>query len=303
MRPLVENSNRTRRVGTTSTGRLSLTGAPRAAANVDRLIRLALTEDIGAGDITSRLVVPAETCAEARLVARSPGVLCGIRICARVFKTVDAKVRFRILQPDGTRFRRGTELARIDGHARSLLAAERTALNFLQRLSGVATLTRHYVDAVRGTGAVVLDTRKTIPAWRALDKYAVRCGGGRNHRHGLYDMIIIKDNHIRACGSITAALKRCRQSRHLVEVETQTLADVREALAAGARWIMLDNMPLAEIRRAVLLVAGRCRIEASGGITLANVRRVARTGVDFISIGALTHSAPAADIALDFLPR
>ncbi|MEO0086194.1 MAG: carboxylating nicotinate-nucleotide diphosphorylase, partial [candidate division WOR-3 bacterium] len=187
--------------------------------------------------------------------------------------------------------------------ARSLLTAERTALNFVQRMSGVATLTRRYVDAVKGTGAVILDTRKTVPGWRLLDKYAVRCGGGQNHRRGLYDMVIIKDNHIQVCGSIAAALERCRRARRPVEVETRTLADVREALAAGADWIMLDNMPLRKMRRAVRMVAGRCRVEASGGITLANVRRAALTGVDFISVGALTHSAPAADIALDFLPR
>lgn len=276
----------------------------RQSAQVQRLIRMALAEDIGTGDITSRLVVDAGARAEAQLVARRPGVLCGILVAASVFKAVDTRVRFQVLLQDGFRFRRGTVLAQVSGPARSLLAAERTALNFLQRMSGVATLTRRYVDAISGTGTVILDTRKTLPGWRALDKYAVSCGGGRNHRQGLYDMILIKDNHIQACGSITAALERCRRSRRPAEVETRTLADVRKALSAGARWIMLDNMPLSRIRRAVRLVAGRCRLEASGGITLANVRQVALTGVDFISVGAITHSAPAADIALDFLrPR
>jgi len=270
--------------------------------SVSELVRAALAEDIGPGDVTSRLTVPARVRAEARIVARKSGVLCGIGVAALVFRTVDPRVRFLPRLKDGTRFRRRAELARVSGPAGSILAAERTALNFLQRLSGIATVTRRYVDAVRGTGTVILDTRKTVPGWRALDKYAVRCGGGRNHRCGLYDMILIKDNHIVAAGSIAAALQRCRNARIPVAVEVRTLADLREALAAGARRILLDNMPVARMRAAVRLVSGRCRLEASGGVTLANVRQVARTGVDFISVGAITHSAPAADIALDFLP-
>lgn len=294
--------NKTTGTDQTSTTRPDLHNT-KLRATVDRLVKLGLAEDIGTGDITSRLVIPAQTLARARLVARTQGILCGIGVCARVFRAVDTRVLFSARLADGSGYRRGTELARLSGPARSLLAAERTALNFLQRLSGIATITRRYVDAVKGTGAVILDTRKTLPGWRLLDKYAVRCGGGRNHRRGLYDMVLVKDNHIQVCGSITTALERCRRTRLPREVETRTLDDVREALAAGAEWIMLDNMSLPEMRRAVRLVGGRCRIEASGGITLANVRRVALTGVDFISVGALTHSAPAADIALDFLPR
>jgi nicotinate-nucleotide pyrophosphorylase (carboxylating) len=203
---------------------------------------------------------------------------------------------------DGSRFRSGQVLATVEGRARSLLAAERTALNFLQRMSGVATLTRRYVDAVRGTRAVILDTRKTVPGWRELDKYAVRCGGGMNHRRGLYDMVLIKDNHIAAAGSVAAALAACKgRTRLAVEVEAGNLREVREALAAGAQRILLDNMTPAQLRAAVQLCRGQAKTEASGGVTLTNVRKVALTGVDYISVGAITHSAQAADIALDFL--
>jgi nicotinate-nucleotide pyrophosphorylase (carboxylating) len=266
-----------------------------------QLIRAALTEDIGPGDVTSRLTVGKDRRARAVLVARSEGILAGSDVCRRVFLTVDRSVRFTAKLKDGRRFRNGQVLAAVEGRARSILAAERTALNFIQRLTGIATTTSRYVQAVRGTRAVILDTRKTTPGWRALEKYAVRCGGGTNHRAGLYDMILIKDNHIAAAGSITAALESCRSSRLPVEVETRTLADVREALAAGARRILLDNMTPARVKRAVALVRGHARLEASGGITLANVRRYARAGVDCISVGALTHSAPSSDIALDFL--
>ncbi len=202
---------------------------------------------------------------------------------------------------DGTAFQPGTILARVRGRARSLLAAERTALNFLQHLSGIATLTSRYVKAVHGTGAVILDTRKTTPGWRALEKYAVRCGGGTNHRMGLYDAVLVKDNHIAAAGSVRAAVRAClNQTRLEVEVEAASLAEVREALFAGARRILLDNMSPTQLRRAVRLCRARAVTEASGRVTLDNVRDIARTGVDFISVGAITHSAPAADIALDF---
>jgi len=265
-----------------------------------QLIRFALAEDVGTGDVTSRLAVPARRLASARLVARAAGVIAGLDVCCRVFLTVDSSVRFAPRLEDGARYRRNQVLAVVSGRARSILTAERTALNFIQRLSGIATATRRFVDAARGTKAVILDTRKTTPGWRVLEKFAVRCGGGTNHRAGLYDMILIKDNHIAAAGSITAALERCRSSRLSTEVETQTLADVKEALAGGAKRILLDNMTVAEMKKAVALARGKAQLEASGGVTLRNVRRVAHTGVDYISVGAITHSAPAADIALDF---
>ena len=266
------------------------------------MIRAALAEDVGPGDVTSRLTVPADRFARARLVARRDGILAGVDVCRQVFLMLDRSVSFTPRLKDGARFRNGQFLAEIRGRARSILTAERTALNFIQRLSGIATATRRFVDAVRGTRAVILDTRKTIPGWRDLEKYAVRCGGGTNHRAGLYDMILIKDNHIAAAGSITAALERCRSSRLPAEVETQTLADVKEALVAGAKRILLDNMTVAEMKKAVALARGKAKLEASGGISLKNVRRVAQTGVDYVSVGAITHSAPAADIALDFEP-
>jgi len=268
-----------------------------------QLVAAALAEDIGSGDATSQLTVPRGARSSAVLVARCGGVLAGIDICRQVFHSVDRSVVFRQQLKDGARFRKGRVLARVEGRARSLLAAERTALNFIQHLSGIATLTRRFVDRVKGTRAVILDTRKTLPGWRELEKYAVRCGGGKNHRMGLYDMVLIKDNHIAAAGSITAALAACQgRTRLRVEVEARTLADVREALGAGARHILLDNMTLGQLRAAVKLCGGRARLEASGGITLKNVRQVALTGVDFISVGAITHSAPAADIALDVVP-
>ena len=268
--------------------------------NLDRLIRIALAEDIGPGDITTRLTIPLRTQTRTRLVARQPGVLAGIGVCRRVFRAVNPRARLTAQVRDGTSYEAGSVLALVRGPARAILAAERTALNFLQRLSGIATLTRRYVDAVKGTGAKILDTRKTTPGWRALEKYAVRCGGGSNHRMGLYDMVLVKDNHIAAAGSIAVALKRTQGARVPVEVEVRTIAQLRAALAAGARRILLDNMDLARMRRAVSLARGRAKLEASGGITLRRVRAVAETGVDYISVGALTHSAPAADIALDF---
>jgi len=267
-----------------------------------QLIRTALAEDIGRGDVTSRLTVPEDRFASARLVARAAGILAGVDVCRQVFRALDRSVRFAPRLEDGDRFRKGLVLASVRGRARPILAAERTALNFIQRLSGIATATRRFVDSVRGTKAVILDTRKTTPGWRVLEKYAVRCGGGTNHRAGLYDMILVKDNHIAAAGSITAALERCHPSRRPVEVETRTLADVREALSAGAKRILLDNMTPAVVRKAVTVARGRAKLEVSGGVTLANVRRYALAGADYISVGAITHSAPAADIALDFLP-
>jgi nicotinate-nucleotide pyrophosphorylase (carboxylating) len=267
-----------------------------------QLIKAALAEDIGTGDVTSRLTVPAGRLASGRLVARTDGVLAGLDVCRRVFLAADRSVRFLPRLKDGRRFHRDQVLAIVSGRARSILSAERTALNFVQRLSGIASATRRFVDAIDGTRAVILDTRKTIPGWRSLEKYAVRCGGGTNHRLGLYDMILIKDNHLAVAGSVTGAIERCRSSLLPMEVEVLTLNGVEEAIAAGARRILLDNMTVAQIRRAVAIARGRARLEASGGISLKTVRRVAEAGVDYISVGAITHSAPAADIALDFLP-
>ncbi|MEO0074323.1 MAG: carboxylating nicotinate-nucleotide diphosphorylase [candidate division WOR-3 bacterium] len=250
--------------------------------------------------MTSRLTVPRWQKVSGRLIARSSGVLSGLDICRQVFHTVDCRIQFTAHFCDGCRYRPGAVLAQVSGRARSLLAAERTALNFLQRMSGIATMTADFVAAVKGTGAAILDTRKTVPGWRLLDKYAVRCGGGQNHRLGLYDAILIKDNHIAVAGSISDAVRRCQNLDLPVIVECHTVDDVREAIAAGVTHILLDNMPLARLRAAVATVRGRAKLEASGGVTLRNVRAVAETGVDYISVGSLTHSAPAADIALDF---
>jgi len=283
-----------------------------APALVADLVRRALREDIGSGDITTRLTIPRTALASARVVARQDGVCAGIGICARVFQTVDRPVgrerpthcvRFSRQTTDGCSFRAGETLATVSGPAQAVLTAERTALNFLQRLCGVATLTRSYVDAVQGTRARIMDTRKTTPGWRELEKYAVRCGGGMNHRLGLYDMVLVKDNHIAAAGGIAAALERCRRVKRPVEIEVRSIGELREALAAGAKRVLLDNMSLAQMRRAVETAGGRALLEASGGVTLGRVRRIAATGVDFISVGALTHSAPAVDIALEVSAR
>jgi len=237
------------------------------------------------------------------LVARAPGCIAGLGVALRTFQLVDPAVQVGALVTDGTEITAGTMLATVTGPARSLLAAERVALNLLGRLSGIATATRELVDRIEGTGAEILDTRKTTPLLRALEKEAVRAGGGRNHRMGLYDAVLIKDNHIEAVGSVGEAVRRARarvgRDVH-VEVEIDRVAQLDEAISAGADIVLLDNMRPAELRRAVERAAGRCLLEASGGITLANVRRVAETGVDFISVGWITHSAPSLDIGLDF---
>ena len=271
--------------------------------------------------MTSRAAIPEGAHSSAVLVARQPGVLAGLEVARLVFAQVDAKVRFVPERADGAALEPGVVVARIDGSARSLLAAERVALNFLQRLSGVATLTRRFVERLEGTGTRVLDTRKTTPGLRVLEKYAVTVGGGVNHRHGLYDMYLVKDNHIRAAGSLTRAVERIAAARDpglLLEVEAASLALIREAAALdGIDRILLDNMTLAEVAQAVALVdtAGAMgkpsprrrkdarrwpELEVSGGMTLDTVRPVAELGVDYVSVGALTHSAPALDLALDF---
>jgi nicotinate-nucleotide pyrophosphorylase (carboxylating) len=268
------------------------------------LIDAALAEDVGPGDFTTLWTVPAERQAEGRIVAKASGVVAGSEIAVEVFRRVDPSLQVTVDAADGTAVEPGDLAMTIRGSARSILTGERLALNFMQRLSGVATVTRRYVRAVEGTGARVIDTRKTTPGMRALEKAAVVAGGGANHRFGLHDMVMIKDNHIAAAGGITAAVEAVRRQNDRalrVEVETTNLDEVREALAVGADRIMFDNMSVELMRQAVALVRSadpRPETEASGGITLDTIRGYAETGVDFVSAGALTHSAPSLDLSL-----
>ncbi|MTJ80699.1 MAG: carboxylating nicotinate-nucleotide diphosphorylase [Telmatospirillum sp.] len=268
---------------------------------VSRVIELALAEDIGSGDITSGSVIPADLLFHGVMAAREPMVIAGLTFAAEVVRRVVPEAGVRLVVADGDAVPPGAVLAVLNGPAGGLLTAERTALNLLQHLSGIATLTRRYVDAIAGTGAVLLDTRKTIPGLRALAKYATRMGGAQNHRMGLYDGILIKDNHIAVCGSLTEAVRRAKSATtHAVEVECDTLDQVAEAVEAGADIILLDNMTPPTLRQAVRMVAGKARTEASGGVTLESIRAIAESGVDFISVGRLTQSAPAVDIGLDW---
>ncbi len=270
---------------------------------IQRLVREALREDIGLGDLTTMATIEPGTTARAELVAKEDFILAGIDVAREVFRQLAADTAFEALKADGQKIARGDVLAWIKGEAAVLLQGERVALNLLQRMSGVATLTRRYVDAVAGTRAVIVDTRKTTPGLRAVEKYAVRMGGGRNHRTALYDGILIKENHIAAAGGIAAAVERARiRVPHLmkIEVETRDLDEVRQALEAGADAILLDNMSLDQLRAAVDLVAGRALTEASGGVSLETVADIAATGVDLISVGALTHSYRAVDISMLF---
>ncbi len=267
-------------------------------------VAAALTEDLGrAGDITSQLTIAAQTSAVARLVARKPGRLAGLICAEAAFRLVDPALKFDAATPDGSEIAAGTVLASISGSARSILTAERVALNFLGPLSGSATATAALVQAVHGTKARIVCTRKTLPGLRALQKYAVRCGGGFNHRFGLDDAAMIKDNHAQAAGGIASAVEKLRAGLgHMVriELEVDTLAQLEEALGLGVDTILLDNMSLDDLRRAVAMARGRAVLEASGNVTLASVRAIAETGVDYISSGAITHSAPNLDIGLDF---
>jgi len=267
------------------------------------IIRAALAEDLGrAGDVTSLACVPAEARLRAVFASRKPGVLAGLACARLAVAELDPEAQFKAEAADGDRIGAGAKLAFVDANARALLGAERVALNLLGRLSGVATLTRAYVDAVAGTGARIVDTRKTTPGLRSLEKYAVRCGGGVNHRFGLDDAILIKDNHIAACGSVAEAVRRAQAAAgHLmkVEVEIDGLGQLEEALKHGPDVVMLDNFSLADLAEAVRRTAGRAVLEASGGVTLETVRAIAQTGVDVISVGALTHSASGLDIGLD----
>ena len=265
-------------------------------------IRRALVEDIGSGDVTTDSIVPSEAGMRGQIIAKQAGTIAGLEIAKAVYQTVDAQVDFQYQLDDGARVENRQVLALVSGRARSLLTAERTALNFLGRMSGIATLTRQFVEAVSGTKAVILDTRKTAPGLRSVDKLAVRRGGGQNHRIGLYDMILIKDNHIDYAGSITETVRRARAvaSGLEIEVEARTMEDVREALAVHVGRILLDNMSPERLAEAVKLTAGRAKLEASGNVTLDTVHRIAETGVDYISVGALTHSAKVFDVSFDY---
>ncbi|MEO5802075.1 MAG: carboxylating nicotinate-nucleotide diphosphorylase [Verrucomicrobiota bacterium] len=272
-----------------------------------RVVRAALAEDIGSGDVTTLATVPKNSKVVAKMVARENLVVCGLSLAEVAFREVSPKVRFKKLAADGQKIKRGGTLLEINGSARGILTAERVALNFVQRLSGIATLTAQFVEAIKGTHANILDTRKTTPGLRLLEKYAVACGGGQNHRIGLFDMVLIKDNHLVALrnekpNAIEAAVRCARKKfpKLKVEVEADTSTQVRDAVQAGADIILLDNMSLDEMRALVKWVAGRAKLEASGGVNIKTVRAIAQTGVDFISVGALTHSARAVDIALDF---
>ena len=265
------------------------------------IVERALAEDVGSGDVTSVPIIPSGTRLYGEFLAKERGVVAGLDVVRETFRQVAETIAFAPLLEDGNAFEVGDILAAVSGTGPGILIAERVALNFLQRMSGVATMTRSYVEATAGTRTRILDTRKTMPGLRALDKLAVRLGGGTNHRTGLYDMVLIKDNHIEAAGSITAAVKRVRQAgiTLAIEVEIDSLDQLDEALAAQVDRIMLDNMDTATMRQAVERVAGRVELEASGGITLPRIPEIAATGVDFISVGALTHSVKALDISLD----
>lgn len=272
---------------------------------IEDAAKRALAEDLGdAGDITSAACIPADAMSRAILTARRPGVIAGVDLALAAFRLVDKDIETRVEMGDGAHVDDGDIVMRVDGPSRGVLTAERVALNFLGRLSGVATQTALYVEAIRGTRAKIVCTRKTTPGLRAFEKYAIRCGGGSNHRFGLYDAVMIKDNHIVAAGGIAAAMKAAKEAvGHMtaIEIEVETLEEMEEALEHGARIILLDNMTLDDLRLAVTLNKGRAVLEASGGVTLDSVRAIAMTGVDVISSGAITHSAPGLDLGLDFL--
>jgi|YNPNPStandDraft_1061719.scaffolds.fasta_scaffold00060_33 nicotinate-nucleotide pyrophosphorylase (carboxylating) len=279
----------------------STAGFPEFYCLVDRLIELALEEDLGPGDVTTQALIPPDRKGAAQIRAKEPLVVAGLPVARRVFQKLDSRVQFFPSAEEGQEMASGEVLAQVRGPLAAILTGERTALNFLMRLSGIATFTRRMVSAVSGFPVAIVDTRKTTPGWRALEKYAVRVGGGHNHRFGLYDGILIKNNHLAALGSITQAVRLAREKAHhllKIEVEVTSLEEFKEALAAGADIIMLDNLDEAAMAEAVKLTAGRALLEASGGLTLERLPQVAATGVNLISMGALTHSAPAVDIHL-----
>jgi len=272
---------------------------------IEGAVTRSLAEDVGRGDVTTLWTIPAQARVEAHLLSKAEGIVAGLAVAQAVFAAIDPQPAFEATVQDGEPIHRGQVLGRVRGRARSILTAERTALNFLQRMSGIATLTRRYVEAVGGTKAIILDTRKTAPGLRLLDKWAVRLGGGQNHRMGLYDMVLVKDNHIAVAGGIAEAVRRVRMGRREregeleIEVEVKSLEELQEALELGVDRIMLDNMSLQQVREAVRIAAGKVPLEASGGVSLETVRQIADTGVDYISVGALTHSARALDISLE----
>jgi len=280
---------------------------PLSPDEIQRAVAAALAEDVGTGDVTTLATVPDTATACAAMRAREPLVVAGLDLAEAAFRQLSPEIKIDRLATDSRHSRAGDTMLRVSGSARAILTAERVALNFVQRLSGIATLTAQFVDAVRGTSAQILDTRKTTPGWRHLEKYAVACGGGRNHRFGLFDQILIKDNHLAALrdaapNAVAAAIRLAREKfpQLKIEVEADTLEQVEQAADAGADIILLDNMNLVQLRLAVQKVRSRARTEASGGVNLSTVRAIAETGVDFISVGALTHSARAVDIGLDF---
>ena len=270
---------------------------------VDRIISFALKEDIGSGDITTNSIIAKDKKSTAYFLAKKDGVVAGLTIAKSVFTKLDKKIIWKSFVKEGDKVSAGTKIAMLKGSYRAMLTGERTALNILQRVSGIATLTSQFVERVRGTKAKILDTRKTVPCLRLLDKYGVKIGGGKNHRSGLYDMVLIKDNHIKVAGSITSAIEQVRKHvkrKIIIEVETSNLEEVREALDSKVDIIMLDNMNHGMMKEAVKIINGRAKVEASGNIKLDNIRGVAETGVDFISIGVLTHSVKALDINMKF---
>jgi nicotinate-nucleotide pyrophosphorylase (carboxylating) len=272
-------------------------------SDIDPLIDAALKEDIPSGDITSESLISAASRSRAVFLAKEAGILAGLGVARRVFERIDRGVRFRALSRDGRTFEAGDILAEVRGRSISLLKGERTALNFLQRMSGIATKTRRFVEAVAGTGAKILDTRKTTPTLRRLEKYAVRMGGGENHRSSLSEMVLIKDNHLALVGGISEAVRRVREKvgrGAIIEVEVADFAAAREAVAAGANRVMLDNMPLNRMRPVVLWLKGKVPIEVSGKVSLERARRIAELGVEYISVGGLTHSFSSVDISLEF---
>ncbi len=270
-------------------------------AEIRSRLRQALLEDIGEGDLTTLATVPAGTQAQGRVTVKAPGLFCGFAVFEAIYHLLDEGLTTRAMVEEGGMVRTGTVVAEVLGEARQILYGERLAMNLLGRMSGVATMTRRFVDAMNRPGVALLDTRKTMPLWRSLDKYAVRTGGGHNHRSGLYDMILIKENHIALAGGVRQALEAAKAGRPegvQIEVEARSLEEARQALAAGAELILLDNFAPAQLREAVRLAGGRAQLEASGGITLDNIEEVAATGVGRISVGALTHSTPALDLSL-----
>lgn len=272
---------------------------------IEKLIEMALAEDIGSGDITSQAIIDKDKKVKAEIIVKENGIIAGLPLAEIIFHVLDKSIKFKSLVKDGQKVKKGTKVADIYGNARNILAGERLALNFLQRMSGIATETAKYVEQIKGTKAQILDTRKTMPLWRGADKYAVLAGGGVNHRMGLFDAILIKDNHIAIAGGINEALERCqgvKASSVSIEVEVKNIKEVKEAISAGAKRVLLDNMNIKSIKEAVKLCKkAKVMTEASGGVNLSNVKAIAKTGVDFISVGALTHSVKALDVSLEII--